>query len=75
MIQLTARRWLRRCIDPLRIAFPRIDSTDAEGVLFAHGGVAGGHSFYLKDKKLRYTFNWIGTRMFDVVADTRGVIA
>ena len=47
-----------------------IDSADAEGVLFAHGGVAGGHSLYVKDKKLRYTFNWIGTKMFDVVADT-----
>ena len=42
-----------------------IDSADAEGVLFAHGGVAGGHSLYVKDKKLRYTFNWIGTKMFD----------
>ena len=47
-----------------------IDSADAEGVLFAHGGVAGGHSLYVKDKKLRYTFNWLGTKMFDVVADT-----
>jgi arylsulfatase A-like enzyme len=46
-----------------------IDSVDAEGVLYAHGGVAGGHSLYVKDNKLRYTFNWIGTRAFDVVAD------
>ena len=28
-----------------------IDSADAEGVLFAHGGVAGGHSLYVKDKQ------------------------
>ena len=34
-----------------------------EGVLFAHGGVAGGHSLYVKDKKLRYTFNWLGTKL------------
>jgi arylsulfatase len=47
-----------------------LDSADAEGVLFAHGGVAGGHSFYVKDKKLRYTFNWVGTKHYDVVADT-----
>ena len=40
-----------------------IDSADAEGVLFAHGGVAGGHSLYVKDKKLRYTFNWLGTKL------------
>jgi arylsulfatase len=46
-----------------------IDSVDAHGVLYAHGGVAGGHSLYVKDKKLRYTFNWIGTKLFDIVAD------
>jgi arylsulfatase len=46
-----------------------IESADAHGVLFAHGGVAGGHSLYVKDKLLRYTFNWIGTELYDVVAD------
>ena len=47
-----------------------IDSADAEGVLYAHGGVAGGHSLYVKDKKLRYTFNWLGTKLYDIVADS-----
>src|SRR6185295_342027 len=47
-----------------------IDSVDAHGVLYAHGGVAGGHSLYIKDKKLRYTFNWLGTKLYDIVADT-----
>jgi arylsulfatase A-like enzyme len=47
----------------------QIDSADAEGVLYAHGGVAGGHSFYVKDKRLHYTFNWVGTHLQDVVAD------
>ncbi len=47
-----------------------IDSVDAEGVLYAHGGVAGGHSLYVKAGKLRYAFNWIGTRTYNVVADT-----
>ena len=47
-----------------------IDSADAHGVLYAHGGVAGGHSLYVKDKKLRYTFNWLGTKLYDIVADT-----
>ena len=41
----------------------------AEGVLYAHGGVAGGHSLYLLDGKLRYTFNWVGTHIQDVEAD------
>ena len=38
-------------------------------MLYAHGGVAGGHSLYVKDGRLRYTFNWVGTHLQDVVAD------
>jgi arylsulfatase A-like enzyme len=30
----------------------RVDSPDAEGVVYAHGGVSGGHSLYVKDKRL-----------------------
>ncbi len=47
----------------------QVDSPDAEGVLYAHGGVAGGHSLYVQDKRLRYAFNWIGTKLQYVVAD------
>jgi arylsulfatase len=45
-----------------------IEESTAEGVLYAHGGVAGGHSLYLLDGSLRYTFNWVGTHIQDVVA-------
>jgi arylsulfatase len=45
-----------------------VDSDDVEGVIWAAGGVPGGHSLYVKDRKLRYTFNWIGTVLQDVVA-------
>jgi arylsulfatase len=38
-------------------------------VIWAAGGVPGGHSLYVKDGKLRYTFNWIGTILQDVVAE------
>lgn len=38
-----------------------VESSDAEGVLFAHGGVAGGHSLYVKDQHVHYAFNWVGT--------------
>jgi arylsulfatase A-like enzyme len=48
----------------------RIDSADAEGVLWAAGGVPGGHSLYVKDGTLRYTFNWIGTVLQDVVSES-----
>ena len=42
---------------------------DVEGVLWAAGGVPGGHSLYVKDATLRYTYNWVGTVLQDVVAD------
>jgi arylsulfatase len=46
-----------------------LDEPDAQGVLWAAGGIAGGHSLYIKDHRLRYTFNWVGTYQQDVVAD------
>ena len=46
-----------------------IDEGGAEGVVWAAGGVPGGHSLYVKDGRLRYTFNWIGTHLQDVVAE------
>lgn len=47
----------------------RIDSEDAEGVLYAHGGVAGGHSLYVKDQRVRYAFNWVGTTLQVIESD------
>ncbi|MGW0174048.1 arylsulfatase [Rhodococcus sp. NPDC003322] len=46
-----------------------VAAPDAEGVLYAHGGTAGGHSLYVKDNRLHYTFNWVGTHLQEVVAD------
>ena len=46
-----------------------VDSADVEGVIWAAGGVPGGHSLYVKDGRLHYTFNWVGTTLQDVVAD------
>ncbi|NEP12828.1 MAG: arylsulfatase [Symploca sp. SIO2C1] len=39
----------------------------AEGVLLALGGETGGYSFYIKDKKLHYTYNYLGDH-YDVVS-------
>ena len=47
----------------------RLDTEAAEGVLYAHGGVGGGHSLYLKDRRLHYAFNWIGTKVQTIVSD------
>jgi arylsulfatase len=41
----------------------RIDTPEAGGVLFAHGGVGGGHCLYIKDGRLHYVYNWLGERI------------
>jgi arylsulfatase len=33
-----------------------------EGVLLAHGGRFGGHSFYIHNNRLCYVYNWLGQR-------------
>lgn len=45
-----------------------VESADVQGVIWAAGGVPGGHSLYVKDGRLRYTNNWIGTVLQDVVS-------
>jgi arylsulfatase A-like enzyme len=47
----------------------KVESADVEGVIWAAGGVPGGHSLYVKDGRLRYTYNWIGTTLQDVIAE------
>ena len=37
-----------------------IDTEEAGGVLFAHGSRFGGHALYIKDRKLKYVYNWVG---------------
>jgi hypothetical protein len=37
-----------------------IESENASGVLFSHGARFGGHSLYVKDRKLKYVYNFVG---------------
>ena len=37
-----------------------IDTGEASGVLFAHGARFGGHAPYVKDRKLKYVYNFVG---------------
>ncbi len=46
-----------------------IDGTDAEGVIFAHGGVPGGHSLYVQGGRLHYMYNWLGEKHQKVTSD------
>jgi hypothetical protein len=38
-----------------------VESPDAHGVLFSHGARFGGHSLYVKDGKLKYVYNFVGS--------------
>ena len=38
-----------------------VDSEDAAGVLFSHGARFGGHALYIKDGKLKYVYNFVGS--------------
>jgi arylsulfatase len=37
-----------------------ISEPDAAGVLFKEGSVAGGHSMFIKNRRLHYVNNWLG---------------
>jgi arylsulfatase A-like enzyme len=37
-----------------------IATEEAEGVLFAQGSRFGGHALYIKDRRLKYVYNWVG---------------
>ncbi|MGH9250885.1 MAG: arylsulfatase, partial [Acidimicrobiales bacterium] len=39
-----------------------IQTPEAAGVLFSHGARFGGHSLYVKDRRLKYVYNFVGTR-------------
>ena len=40
-----------------------VDSPDASGVLFSHGARFGGHALYIKDRKLKYAYNFVGSNL------------
>ncbi|HVM57671.1 MAG TPA: arylsulfatase [Gaiellaceae bacterium] len=40
----------------------------AEGVLFAHGSLFGGHALYVKENRLHYVYNFVGMAQQVVVA-------
>ncbi|MDG2524138.1 hypothetical protein P6166_02040 [Stenotrophomonas sp. HITSZ_GD] len=44
------------------IADVEITDADASGVLFAHGSRFGGHSLFIKNRKLYYVYNFLGIK-------------
>jgi hypothetical protein len=49
-----------------------VDSEDAAGVLFSHGARFGGHSLYVRDRRLTYVYNFVGTNE-QVIESTRDI--
>jgi arylsulfatase A-like enzyme len=45
-----------------------IPAAGAEGVIFAHGSRFGGHALYIKDNRLHYVYNFVGSIEQSVVA-------
>ncbi len=44
------------------IADVNIKDVNASGVIFAHGSRFGGHTLFIKNKKLHYVYNFLGIR-------------
>jgi hypothetical protein len=44
----------------------QIPEDGAEGVLLSQGTAAGGYSFFIKDGKLRYVYNYVGRQLVGV---------
>jgi arylsulfatase A-like enzyme len=40
----------------------QVDSEASGGVLFSHGARFGGHALYVKDGKLKYVYNFVGSK-------------
>lgn len=53
------------------LANVEIEDADASGVLFAHGSRFGGHSLFIKDKKLYYVYNFLGIKPEQVFVSDR----
>ena len=43
----------------------------SEGVLLAHGGNTGGYVLFVKDNKLHYVYNYVGSKTFHLVSKKR----
>jgi len=49
-----------------------VTDEDASGVLFSHGARFGGHALYVKDRKLKYVYNFVGSNE-QIVESTREI--
>lgn len=50
-------------------AYVDVPEGGADGVLLAQGGKFGGWSFYIKDGRPTYEYNWLGLKRYKIAAD------
>jgi arylsulfatase len=50
-----------------------VQTEEAGGVLLAQGARFGGHALYVKDRKLKYVYNWVGLQ--EQVVESEGPIS
>ena len=65
---------LRGCSYKIR-AEVKIEKADCSGVIFAHGSRFGGHSLFIKGKKLYYVYNFLGIPDKQFVFFSPGAVA
>ena len=46
-----------------------IDREDAEGVLLAMGGVGGGLTLFVRDRRLHFVYNWLGEKIQNLTSE------
>jgi arylsulfatase A-like enzyme len=51
-----------------------VEDGDSSGVLFSHGARFGGHALYVKDRKLKYVYKFVGDKE-QIVESTREIPA
>lgn len=55
------------------LANVEIKDPNADGVIFAHGSRFGGHSLFIKDKKLYYVYNFLGIKPEQVFVSSQTI--
>ena len=58
--QTGVRRQFTHAVDIVPTIYECLGVEPSEVVLFAHGSRFGGHALYVKDRKLKYVYNWVG---------------
>jgi hypothetical protein len=60
---------LKRAAHAIEASVDVSELSNADGVLLAQGSEFGGYSFYVLNRRLRYTYNYLAKQEYEVVSD------